>query len=146
MNKGSDKKPMSHRDREYKKPIPRLGSISGTLSWPKGAIPVTSTIVSEIDLKAEIITLAPAKPPDFPSWKIIIVGSNPIYGNISTISEVVSVPYTVESLPLGIPIQILAKPRHQEGSFEHSGPLNVTCTFGVPVISNYDLDYLEPPK
>jgi hypothetical protein len=138
-------------------------TISGTLTWNKGAIAVPSPIIGALGvpnptLQDEIKLQAYQRTQDG-SW--LQVG-RVTYGKVSIVGREVSVPYYIDNLPLATPtsgsiiIDIETRPKPR-GAFFH-GPYNpedgiaynpsdrinwVVLTSRVPMVTGFDLTYYE---
>lgn len=92
-------------------PLPPIGTISGTVSWKAGEIPVPKTIApmagsTQVMLGLAAWATAPSSPESSPFPGEKKVGTAPQYGQATTVGNVVSVPYTIRGLPQGVTIQV----------------------------------------
>src|SRR5262249_51544409 len=137
-------------------------SISGTLTWNKGDIPLPSPIIgtqggpNPITLQNEI-QLQARQYTDFQVYRVL---GRVTYGNVSMSGREVSVPYSIDGLPApttrSAPIQVIIVASYGRGRFIH-GPYNPNndvlsiplnnhlndVTLGNVPLTGFDLNYYK---
>ena len=134
------------RTKAFRSPIVSAGSVSGTISWNKGQVPVTlgsRGIPGKIFGVKDVISLSVMPPPRKPF--------DTQFGKIAVSGTKVSVPYTITGLPVGAPLTIEVKTKQTvNGHFDRDGhgqPISRTAapTRESPV-TNFDFYFVEVPR